>query len=190
MKDVDALAGKLVAWVAALLIVGCAPLSTPSAARAPATGASFDQRLRALSVDPLIQRAAGYHLYVGSTGRATSLTDAAASEHQQPGSVQAVLAANVDDVVIVDWLVSFSAMGAWTADNPSNHEDVSIPVSDASTLVSAPPDHLVVYRMRDKQHLMLVRAVVVQNVAIGAVGFILAQSYQDAALSAAAIPMQ
>ena len=183
-------ASLVLAFLIAVSLSGCAqlsPLTHKDTQQRPV--GSFDARLRAIGADPLVLRAVQYRLYVGSSGQSVSLTDAAASENQRPGSVRDLLKANVDDVVIVDWLVSVGAMGAWTADNAFNHEDVSIPVSEALSLVSVSPDRLAVYRMRDRRHLMLVRAVVVKGSTVGAVGFILTETYRDDAIEAVAIQL-
>lgn len=189
LKLLVAVTWRLALVVVVLLLVGSAPIPTPSIAASRRTLAGFDARLRDLSADPKIQRAAQYRLFSAGLAGVSSLVAASAVAEDAPGDVQTVLATDVDDVVIVDWLVSFGAMGAWTAYDPKNPETVFIPVSDVSSLVERSPDQVVVYRLRDKQHLMLVRPVVVGSVTVGAVGFILAQFYEDPALDAAAIQL-
>lgn len=177
---------QLVIVLTMLLLVGCSPATTVTAP-APARS-TFATRLRRLSAQPAILRAAQYRLTLGPDDP-ESLATAAQSSPESPREVRAVLAGEVDGVVIVAWLVSFGAMGAWTADDPRNPETVNIPVSEIPDLVANSPGGLGIYRLRDHRHLMLVDPVVVGDHAVGAVGFILTQTYDDPALAAAAKPI-
>jgi hypothetical protein len=177
----------LVIILTALLLVGCSPVAT-IAAPAPAR-TTFATRLRQLSAQPAIRRAARYRLTLRPDDP-ESLATAAQSSPESPQEVRAALAGDVDGVVIVAWLVSFGAMGAWTADDPRNPETVNIPVSAIPDLVANSPGELGVYRLPDRRHLMLVRPVVVGDHAVGAVGFVLTQAYDDPALAAAAKPIE
>src|SRR5579885_3217896 len=176
---------RLVIVLAVLLLVGCSPVTTITAP-APARS-TFTTRLRRLSAQPAIVRAAQYRLLLDPDDP-ESLATTAGSSPESPQEVRAVLAGDVDGVVIVAWLVSFGAMGAWTAYDPRNPETVDIPVSEIPDLVANSPGELGVYRLRDHRHLMLVHSVVVGDHAVGAVGFVLAQAYDDPAVTAAAKP--
>jgi hypothetical protein len=99
------------------------------------------------------------------------------------------LAGDVDEVVIVAWLVSFGAMGAWTAYDPRTAETVDIPASGIPALAAGPSGELGVYRLRDRQHLMLVQPVIDGEQAVGAVGFVLARAYADPSLAARAVQL-
>jgi hypothetical protein len=173
--------------VGLLLLIGCSPTVTTMTTEMSARSA-FDARLRALSVNPVIQRAAQHRLGMASRDP-EALAMAVATTDESPGSVRVALAGEVDEVVIVDWLVSFGAMGAWTAYDPRNSEPVNVPVSDIPTLVARRPGDLGVYRLRDRKHLLLVRPVFVGGHAVGAVGFVLTETYEDLALSAEAVPL-
>jgi hypothetical protein len=162
------------------------PPASPAADR---TLAGFDARLQRLSTDPHLQRAAGYRLASSPSHDPTALGATVQSPDEPATSVHTVLAAEIDQVVIVDWLISFSAMGAWTATNPSNPEEVNIPVSAIPSLVQRGPSRLQVFRLGDNKHLMLVRPVMAGSSAVGAVGFILAEDYRDPVLDAAAVPL-
>jgi hypothetical protein len=130
----------LVIILTALLLVGCSPVAT-IAAPAPAR-TTFATRLRQLSAQPAIRRAARYRLTLRPDDP-ESLATAAQSSPESPQEVRAALAGDVDGVVIVAWLVSFGAMGAWTADDPRNPETVSIATAAERPLVqgaaSQPP---------------------------------------------------
>ena len=172
-----------------LLLASCADLrKTPTPTPVP-TRSAFDTRLQNLSSDPSVQRAAQYRLMSSPSGDPAALAATIGSTGQAPESVRTILLRDVDDVVIVDWLVSFSAMGLWTADNPHTSEVVSIPVTDIASRVQQAPVDLGVYRLRDQKHLMLVRPVVVRNIPLGAVGFILAQAYESPDLDALAVQL-
>ena len=179
--------GPIVLVVGTILLVGCATLtgilSSPLAARS-----SFETRLHVLSRNSVIQQVARYRLRMVVHDPAVLAYTLRTTENT-PQGVRAVLAEEVDDVVIVDWLVSFSAMGAWTAYNPRNPEAVSIPVSDIPSLVGRSPGTLNVYRLSDRKHLMLTYPVIDDNQAVGAVGFVLTETYADPVLTAQAIPL-
>lgn len=179
---------RLVIVLTVLLVVVCSPTTTSTA---PAlTRSMLLTRLRHLSAQPTILRAAQYRLTLGPDDP-QSLAAAAQSSPESPREVRDVLAGDVDGVVIVAWLVSFGAMGAWTADDPRNPETetVNVPVSTIPDLVANSPGELGIYRLPDGRHLMLVHAVVVGDHAIGAVGFVLAQAYDDPVLATAAKPI-
>lgn len=177
---------RLVIVLTVLLVVGWSPATT-STAPAPALS-TLTTRLQRLSAQPAILRAAQYRLTLGPDGPA-SLAAAARSSPESPREVRDVLAGDVDGIVIVAWLVSFGAMGAWTADDPRNAETVNVPVSAIPDLVANSPGELGVYRLRDHRHLMLVYPVDVDDQAVGAVGFVLAQAYDDPVVAAAAKPI-
>jgi hypothetical protein len=180
-------AGWWSAVVGLLLLVGCSPAVTTVTMGTSARSA-FNSRLQSLSANPVIQQAAQYRLGAASVDP-RALTTAVAAGPAAPETVRPALDGEVDEVVIVDWLVSFGSMGAWTAYNPRNPETVNIPVSDIPALSASRPDDLEVFLLRDGKHLMLVRPVVVGNQAVGAVGFILTETYKDPALSAEAVPL-
>ena len=177
---------RLAIVLTALLLVGCSPVMT-SAAPAPVPS-NLTTRLRLLSAQPAILRAAQYRLTL-DRNEPDSLTTAVQSSPEAPQEVREALAGDVDADVIVAWLVSFGAMGAWTAYDPRNPETVNIPVSAIPDLVAKSPGVLGIYRLRDQRHLMLVQPVVVGNHAVGAVGFVLSETYADPALAAVAIPL-
>jgi hypothetical protein len=158
-------------------------VSTDTSARS-----AFDARLRALCVNPVIQQAAQHRLGMAARDP-RALATAVAASPAPPESVRAALAKEVDGAVIVDWLVSLGAMGAWTAYDPRNPEPVNIPVSDIPALVASRPGELGVFVLRDRKHLMLVRPVVVEDQTVGAVGFVLTETYEDPALFADAVPL-
>jgi hypothetical protein len=173
--------------VGLLLLVGCSPVVTTVTMGTSAQSA-FSTRLQSLSANPVIQQAARYRLGAASLNpRALARTVAASPA--PPDTVRGALAGEVDEVVIVAWLVSYGAMGAWTADDPRNDEVVNIPVSAMESLVAGRRHELTVYRLRDQKHLMLARAVVVDEQAVGAVGYILTQTYEDSALDAVAVQL-
>ncbi len=179
---------RLVIILTVLLLAGCSQATTITAP-APAQS-TFLTRLRLLSVQPAILRAAQYRLIAGPDDP-ESLAAAARSSPESPQDVRDVLAGDVDGVVIVAWLVSFGAMGCWTAYDPRSPEieTVNIPVSTIPDLVANSPGELGIYRLQDHQHLMLVHAVVAGEQAVGAVGFILTQAYDDPVMAAAAKPI-
>ena len=177
---------RLVIVLTVLLVVGCSPATTTTAP-APALS-TFTTRLRLLSAQPAILRAAQYRLLPGPDDP-ESLAAAAQSSPESPQEVREVLAGDVDGIVIVAWLVSFAAMGAWTAYDPRNTETVNVPVSAIPELIANSPGEMGIYRLRDGRHLMLVRPVVVGDHAIGAVGFVLTQAYDDPVVAATAQPI-
>jgi hypothetical protein len=177
-----------VALLAASLLLGCEPMATTVAIH-PSPRAAIVARLNELSTNPVIQQSAR-HRFGSAASDPERLARAIASTDTTTQSVHAVLANAVDEVVIVDWLVSFGAMGAWTAYDPHHSEPVNVPVSDIPGLVAHSPNDVGVFRLRDHQHLMLVLPVVVDNETVGAVGFILARTYVDPTLAAAAVELQ
>jgi hypothetical protein len=80
-------------------------------------------------------------------------------------------------------------MGAWTAYDPRSAESVSIPVSEIPALVEGSPTGLSAYRLRDREHVMLVYPVVVESETVGAVGFVLTQTDADPLVVAKATPL-
>jgi len=170
------------------LLVSCSPVTTTTIATSSLRLSAFAARLAQLSANATVQRAARYRL-VFALSDPIALAASTASSAGTSGSVRSVLMQFVDDVVIVDWLVSFGAMGTWTAYNPDNSETVWIPASTIPSLVQNSPRGSRVYRLRDQKHLMVVHAVVVDNEAVGAVGFILSQTYEDPALEAEAMQL-
>jgi hypothetical protein len=171
-----------------LSLVGRTSATTTSITDA-STRSAFDARLRRLGADPAILGAAQHRLSFAAHDPA-ALVSSAQTSPETPQEVRSVLARDVDEVVIVDWLVSFGALGAWTAYDPSSTEAVNIPVSDIPSLFAHPPFELGVYRLRDRRHLMLVRPIVVGDRAVGAVGFILTQTHADPTLAAEAVPLE
>ncbi len=176
--------GCLITFALSLfLLLACAPATAPSAVNAAEKRSAIDARLRALSVNPVIQQAAKYRLAIASSEpEALAIAVAAANEPHQ--TVREVLAEDVDDVVIVDWLVSFGAMGTWTAFNPRTSETVLIPVTEIAFRREHAPDHTEVYRLRDQTHLMLVQPVVVDGSVVGAVGYIFSETFDETTLDA------
>jgi len=170
------------------IMVGCAPVAAVSVTTRASEQPAFEARLRALSVDPVIQRAAQHRLSIASR-EPEALAIAVAAPNETSRSVRSVLAEDVDDQVIVDWLVSFGAMGAWTAYNPRNAESVLIPVSDLPALVKGASGGPVIYRLRDEKHLMLVQPVVVGDTVVGAVGFVFAQTFDGTLLRTEAVQL-
>jgi hypothetical protein len=122
-------------------------------------------------------------------GDPAALPVAIGEASEPPGSVRAVLATEIDGDVIVDWLVSFGAMGAWTAYDPRSAESVAIPVSEIPALVEGSPTDLRSYQLRDRKHVMLVYPVVVESETVGAVGFVLTQTDADPLVVAKATPL-
>src|SRR5207248_3165836 len=104
--------------------------------------------LRLLSYSPTIVAAAQRRLTFASNDPSTLGTTIDTST-TSTRDVRSVLAEDVDDVVIVAWLVSSGAMGAWTAYNPRNDEPVLVPVSEIPPLVATPAAELGIYRLRD-----------------------------------------
>lgn len=172
------------------LFAACAPSkvvqSTPTAPTETLT--SIKARLVALSAHPVIQRAAAHRLSLDSR-EPDALAIAVSSPSVAPQTVRDVLATEVDDVVIVDWLVSFGAMGTWTAFNPRSTETISIPVTDIAFGYEHTPNQLRVYRLRDAKHLMLVLPVVVHSSVVGAVGFVFTQVHVDSTLEGEAVQL-
>ncbi len=173
--------------VGLLLLVGCSPAVT-TVTLGTSGRSAFRTRLQNLSANPVIQQAARYRLGAAALNPRALATTVAASP-ATPDTVRGALAGEVDEVVIVAWLVSYGAMGAWTADDPRNDEVVNIPVSAMESLVDGRRNELRVYRLRDQKHLLLARAVVADEQAVGAVGYILTQTYDDSALDAAAVQL-
>jgi hypothetical protein len=165
------------------LLIACAP-AAPEPIPTPAEKLSaIEARLRVLSVNPVIQRAAQYRLSIPSS-EPDALAIALSAPNETHQTVRDVLAEDVDDVVIVDWLISFGAMGTWTAYNPHTSEMVSIPVTEIAFHREHPPDHIATYRLADQQHLMLVQPVVVDGSVVGAIGFVFTETFDDTALEA------
>jgi hypothetical protein len=169
------------------MLVSCSPVATLTTLHA-SSRPSFDARLRALGTNSVIQGAAAHRLAFASGDPETLATSIRASGASS-GSVREVLSRDVDDVVIVAWLVSSSTLGAWTAYNPRSDEKVGIPVSDMPGLVTHSKDGFGVYRLRDGKHLMLVEPVVVGDETVGAVGFILSDRNEYPELEGEAVQL-
>ncbi len=165
------------------LLLACAPAAPEPIATPVEKLSAIEARLRVLSVNPVIQRAAQYRLSIPS-GEPDALAIALSAPNETHQTVRDVLAEDVDDVIIVDWLVSFGAMGTWTAYNPRTSETVLIPVTDIAFHREHTPDHTDVYRLRDQKHLMLVQPVVVDGSVVGAIGFVFTETFDDTALEA------
>ncbi len=164
--------------LSAFLLLAPAPAASQPIATPAEKLAAIEGRLRILSVNPVIQQAAQYRLSIPS-GAPEALGIALSAPNETHQTVRNVLAEDVDDAVIVDWLISFGAMGTWTAYNPHNSETVSIPVTEIAFHREHTPDRIATYRLADQQHLMLVQPVVVDGSVVGAVGFIFSQSFDD-----------
>ena len=175
---------RLMAFALSLfLLLACAPAAPQPTATPAEKLSAIEARLRVLSVNPVIQRAAQYRLSI-SSGEPEALTIALSAPNETQKTVRDVLAEDVDDVVIVDWLLSFGAMGTWTAFNPRTSETVSIPVTEIAFHREHTPDRIATYRLADQTHLMLVQPVVVDGSVVGAVGFVFTETFDKTALDA------
>ena len=171
------------------VLMGCSSVASATTTTQAVALARFDPGLQALSAHPVIRRAAGYRLSIEIYDPA-SLPVAISSSSDTPASVRSVLATYVDGVTIVTWLVSFGAMGAWTAYDPRNTETVNIPVSDIPALFAGSSRDVGVFRLRDQKHLMIVRSVAIDGQKVGAVGFVLTQTLVDPSLEAQAVQLR
>jgi hypothetical protein len=172
-----------------LVLVSCSSVASATTTTQAVKLTRFDAGLHNLSANPVIRRAAAHRFSIELHDPA-SLPVALSSSSETPSSVRSALATYVDDVTIVVWLVSFGAMGAWTAYNPRNTETVNIPVSDIPALFATSSTEPGVYRLRDQKHLMLVRSVAVDGQTVGAVGFVLTQTQLDPILEAEAVQLR